>query len=121
MDILELCNLLGDISGYKIHPIQFPNIDEDCLVKLEITTGMIEQGGVFDFNIELGVKAYHPKSAERICINMINKLHKVTDREYKEYQLILMLAEKPYPFFEGILDDGSFYFTCNFRVMTCVM
>ena len=121
MDILQLCQLVGNLSGYTVNPIQFPDIKADSLVKLEVTTGMIEQGGVYDFNVELGVKSNHPKDAEKICIDMINKLHKKTDVEFNKYQLILMLAEKPYPFYEGILDDGTYYFTISFRVMTCIM
>ena len=121
MGIKQLCELLGSLCGYDINPIQFLHNANGNQVKLEITTGMIETGGVFDFNIEMGVKAKHPKDGERICIDMINKLHRKSDIEHEETQLILILAEKPHPFFEGILEDGMYYFTCNFRVLTCVM
>ena len=124
MGIIQLCNLLGSIIEEYINPIQFPNEKlngNDTPIKLEVTTGMIEQGGVFDFNIELGVKALHPKDAERMCINMINKLHRVSDVEHEGHQLILCLAEKPHPTYEGIMEDGTYYFTCNFRLLTCIM
>lgn len=117
MGIIQLCELLELLSDQKIYPLNFPDLPND-LVKLEITTGMSEVGGVFDFNIELGIKSDHPKEGERMGIDMINKFHRKTDVEYEGHQLILMMAEKPYPSYEGVLEDGSFYFTCNFRVMT---
>ena len=121
MGIVQLCELLGSLCGKKINPIQFSKAEHGEQIKLEIITGMIETGGVFDFNIEIGVKAQHPKDGERMCIDMINKLHRTSDVEHEGHQLILLLAEKPHPFFEGIMEDGAYYFTCTFRVLTCVM
>ena len=121
MDIVSLCKMIQGLTGYQIYPINFPDKADGTASKLEITTGMVEMGGVYDFNIEISVKASHPSEAEGICLDLINKLHKVTDVEYGLYQLILCQAEKPYPFYIGQLENGEHLFTCNFRLMTCVM
>lgn len=121
MDILTLCNLIGDITEVKIYPIEFPNIDEKILSKLELTTAMLENGGLFDFTIEIGTKSNNAKDAERLSIDIINKLHRKTDIEYEGYQVVLITSERPYPEYEGTLDDGIHYYTCKFRTLACNM
>lgn len=121
MDIVSLCKMIEMLTGHKIYPINFPDGVDGLISKLEIITGMIESGGVFDFNIEITVKAAHPSEAEHICLDLINKLHKVTDKEYGIHQLILCQAEKPYPFYLGQMETGEHLFNCNFRLLTCIM
>lgn len=121
MDIITLCNFLETLTRYKVNPNQFSSETGKDHIKLEITTGMMELGGMYDFNFEIGVKSEHPKDAERISLEIINKLHRQTDIEVGKYQVVLVLAEKPNPFFEGILEDGTFFYTCNFRIMACIM
>lgn len=121
MDIISLCKMIEGLTDYKIYPINFPDGVDGIASKLEIITGMMETGGVYDFNIEISVKAYHPSEAEGICLDLINKLHKVTDVEYGIHQLIICQAEKSNPFYVGQLETGEHLFTCNFRLMTCVM
>lgn len=117
MDIVSLCQMIEDITTHKIYPIQFPDIT-GTIAKLEITTGMVETGGIYDFNIEISVKSEHPSECERICLDLINKLHKKYHVEHNGYQLVLCQAEKPYPFYLGNMENGESVFSCNFRMLT---
>lgn len=121
MDILTLCNLIGDITKTKIYPIEFPDIEEQTLSKLELTTAMLEEGGLFDFTMEIGTKASNPKDAERLSIDIINKLHRKTDIEYEGYQIVLITADRPYPEHKEVLEDGKHFYTCKFRTLACIM
>ena len=122
MDIISLCKMLGNLTGYKIYPINFPTgLKNSTVAKLEIITGMVETGGVYDFNIEISVKADHPSKCEKMCLDLINKLHRQTDVEHGSYQMILCQAEKPYPSYIGELETGEYLFTSNFRLLTCIM
>lgn len=121
MDILTLCNLIGDITGVQIYPVEFPNIESSILSKVELTTAMLEKGGLYDFDIEIGTKANNPKDAERLSIDIINKLHRKTNIEYDAYQVVLITADRPYPEHKDTLEDGKHYYTCKFRMLVCIM
>ena len=121
MDILTLCNLIGDIAGIKIYPVEFPDIESSIVSKAELTTAMLENGWLYDFNLEIGTKADNPKDAERLSIDIINKLHRKTNIEYDAYQVVLITADRPYPEYKDTLEDGKYYYTCKFRMLACTM
>lgn len=120
MDIQSLTNLFSQITGIKIYNLQFP---EDCLgeaIKLEMTSGLIDSGGVKDFNVQFMVKAEHPSGAEQLALQLINKLHKVTNRYFgpdESLQLILCYCQTPTPSFVGELTSGEFVYSVDFRLL----
>lgn len=117
MDIINLCKMIELLTDIKVNPIRFSETF-GTETKLEITTGMVESGGIYDFNIEISVKAEHPSICEGICLDLINKLHRKTDIDFNGHQLVLCQADKPYPFYVGQMETGEYLFNCSFRLLT---
>lgn len=122
MNLIKLCELFSSITGEKIYSINFPEFENGAFTKLEITTGVSEKGGVYDFNIQFMSKAKHPAESEEKALNIINKLDGITNRLFGNgaYQLILIKATSPQPFFEGIAkteNTDDYVFSCDFRVL----
>lgn len=103
-----------------MYAINFPEYLEGTYVKFEITSGVSEQGGVYDFNVQFMVKALHPADSERLAIQIIEKLDKVTDEVFGDgaYQLILAKASSPQPYFVGTSEKGEHIFSTDFRLLT---
>jgi len=99
--------------------INFPEFKEGTFIKIEITSGIHEAGGVADFNVQFMVKSEHPAESERIALDIITKLDMVTDREFSNgtYQLILAKATSPQPYYVGETQNGEFLFSTDFRLL----
>lgn len=122
MGITELSEYLSELFGIKVWALNFPEFskEKNATVKLEITSGVAEVGGVADFNIQLMSKGIHPSNAEAVCLDMIKKLGNKTNKIIAggKYQLILAQAEAPQPFYMGQTEDGAFLMSINFRLLT---
>lgn len=121
MSVIELAKLLSELSGQDIYAVNFPSFTKGNFVKLEILSGIVETGGVQDFNIQLMFKSEnHPAKAEASAIDCINKLNMVTNKEFADgkYQLILLRVSTPQPIFVGETQTGEFIFSVDFRVLT---
>lgn len=122
MGTLELSDYLSELFGVKVWALNFPQYskDKNATVKLEITSGVAEVGGVADFNIQLMAKGVHPSQAELVCLEMIKKLDNSTNKIIAggKYQLILAQAEAPQPFYMGQTEDGAFLMSISFRLLT---
>lgn len=72
-----------------------------------------------DFNIQFMTKANHPSISESMCIEIIEKLDLKSDVEFDEgkYQMIVMKASTPQPFYVGVSAKGEFVFSIGFRVL----
>lgn len=119
MNISSLAKFFSEITGHKIYSINFPTATEGTFIKLEVTSGVEESGGVYDFNIQFMVKAEHPSTSEEVSIDLIEKLGLLTDKEFGagKYQLILCRASSPQPLFVGIGEDGHYVFSSDFRIL----
>lgn len=118
--IQDLTTLFSDITGLKIYNLQFPEDTMGEAIKVETTSGLIESGGVKDFNIQFMVKAEHPSRAEQLSLQLIEELHLVTDRYFGEggrYQLILCYCTAPTPSFVGELTNGDYVYSVEFRLL----
>lgn len=120
MNIQSLADLFSEIIGVKIYNLQFPEDVFGEAIKVETTSGMIDSGGIKDFNIQFMTKAEHPAVAEQMAISLIDKLHKVTDRVFNggRTQLVLCYCQTPTPSFVGELSNGEFIYSVDFRLLT---
>ncbi|MDK0636893.1 minor capsid protein [Clostridium perfringens] len=109
--------------GHQVYALSFPEYSEDEAVKLEITSGVQEAGGVDDFNIQLIVRASHPARTEKICIDIIENLDKKTNRIFDsgKCQMILAKAEAPQPYYMGQAENGAFLMSVDFRLLTTTL
>lgn len=119
MSITALIELFSSLLNHKIYALGFPEYVDEKAFKLEITSGIEEAGGVLDFNIQFMSKAKHPAEAEEMLIDIINKLDSKTDIEFcnGQYQLIILKASTPQPFYVGQAEKGGFVFAIGFRVL----
>lgn len=119
MNMLSLLDLFSSILKYKIYPINFPEYQEGDFVKVEITSGVKEAGGVYDFNIQFMVKSKHPSDSERISLDIIEKLDMLTNKDFGNgvYQLILAKATSPQPFYVGETEINEYIFSADFRLL----
>lgn len=119
MSIMELSKLFSDLLNHKVYALNFPEYTKGQFIKLEITSGIEEAGGVLDFNIQFMCKANHPASAESLAVEIMEKLDLKADVEFSEgkYQMIVIKASTPQPFFVGVSEKGEFVFSVGFRVL----
>lgn len=119
MNMISLLELFSSILGYKVYPINFPEYEKGDFVKLEITSGVQEAGGVYDFNIQFMSKSQHPSDSERISLDIIDKLDMLTNKDFGNgvYQLILAKATSPQPYYVGETETNEFIFSTDFRLL----
>lgn len=119
MNIQALSDLFSELTGDKIYNLQFPEDEFGEAIKVETTSGIIEKGGIKDFNIQFMTKAGHPAVAERLSLGLINNLHMVTNKEFGngKYQLVLCSCQAPTPNFVGELVNGEFVYSVDFRLL----
>ena len=117
--IVSLSELLQEITGKEIFSCSFPNYEKGTFHKMEITSGILESGGLLDFAVQIMTKAEHPKQAESDSIFFINKLNMVTDKTFQndEYQLVLCRCSNPQPVYEGETENGEFVFSADFNLL----
>lgn len=120
MSIISLAEFMSALVGHQVYAINFPDYKEGDFLKLEITSGVVELGGVADFNVQFMARATHPARAEALCLDVLNKLDKQTNKVFADgkYQLILAQAEAPQPFYLGQAENGAFLMSVNFRLLT---
>lgn len=119
MNIITLTHLFSSLLNEEIYAINFPEYTKGQFIKFEITSSIKELGGVMDFNVQFMTKAQHPADAEKMALNILNKLDMLTNIEFAEnrYQLILARAETTQPFFVGETTSGDFLFSVDFRLL----
>ena len=119
LNILLLTQLFSELLDFQVYALNFPEYVQGEFTKLEITSGVQELGGVLDFNIQFMSKANHPAKAEAIAVNIINTLDMKTNIEFynKQYQLILIKASSPQPYFVGETEAGEYIFSTDFRLL----
>lgn len=119
MPIDALADLFSDLLGMTVYRLQFPQNQRGRAVKVEATSGIVEKGGIKDFNIQFMTKAEHPSESEQLALSLIEKLHKVTDMEFGlgTYQLVLCYCQSPTPSFVGELSNGEYIYSINFRLL----
>lgn len=120
MNIQSLAELFTEITGVKIYNLQFPEDEFGEAVKVETTSGMIDKGGIKDFNVQFMTKAGHPAAAEQMALSLIEQLHKVTDKVFNggRTQLVLCYCQTPTPSFVGELSNGEYVYSVDFRLLT---
>ncbi|HBI7084838.1 TPA: hypothetical protein K8M77_000309 [Clostridium perfringens] len=123
MSIVSLAEFMSALVGHQVYAINFPNYKKGDFLKLEITSGVMELGGVDDFNVQFMARASHPAKAEQMCLDVLDKLDKLTNKEFNDgkCQLILAQAEAPQPFYVGETEDGAFLMSVNFRLLTTTL
>lgn len=119
MNIIALTKMFSEMLDNQVYAINFPEYKKGRFIKLEVTSGVQELGGVMDFNVQFMVKANHPAEAEMIALDIIDKIDMVTDVEFCEgkYQLILAKASSPQSYFVGETDSDEFVFSVDFRLL----
>lgn len=119
MNILNLLELFSNILGYQVYPINFPEYEKGNFVKFEITSGVQEAGGVYDFNIQFMVKGQHPSESEEIALDILDKLDMLTNKDFGNgtYQLILAKATSPQPYYVGETETNEYIFSTDFRLL----
>lgn len=119
MNILKLCDLFSELLEQKVFALNFPEYQEGTHVKLEITSGVQEVGGVSDFNIQFMVKSEHPSESERVALNILKNIDMVTNKDFDSgtYQLILAKATSPQPYFVGETQNSEYIFSADFRLL----
>lgn len=119
MNLISLVELFSEVLQHQVYPINFPEYTEGTFVKVEITSGVQEAGGVYDFNIQFMVKGQHPSESEGIALNIIDKLDMLTNTDFGDgaYQLILSKATSPQPFYVGETEAGEYIFSADFRLL----
>lgn len=119
MSITKLTKLFSELIGQRVYAMQFPDFTQGQAVKMEITTGVSDKGGIKDFNVQLMIKSDHPATSESIAIHIIQLLDMQTDIEFDagQLQLVLCKATSPHPYYVGELVSGEFIYSIDFRLL----
>lgn len=117
MNISALTEVFSDLLGQQVYNLQFPENTEGAFIKVEPTAGMVDTGGLKDFNLQFMTKANHPQTAEQLAINIIETLHQTRNREFLNYQLVLMTCQSPLATYVGVTPNGEYLYSVDFRVL----
>lgn len=119
MSIIILAELFSEIFKHKVYAVNFPAYTEGTSIKIEITSGVNEAGGVSDFNVQFMIKAKHPSESERVALDIIDKIDMITDLDFNagKYQMILIKAISQQPFYIGETETQEFLYSVDFRLL----
>lgn len=119
MNIISLTELFSSLLNHQVFAINFPDYQEGTFTKVEITSGVQELGGVYDFNVQFMVKGQHPSESERVALNILDKLDMVTNKDFGNgaYQLILSKATSPQPYYVGETESREYIYSADFRLL----
>lgn len=119
MNAVCLSELFSELLGYQVYILNFPQYTEGTFTKFEITSGVQEIGGVYDFNIQFMVKSKEPSESESVALKIIDTLDMLTNTDFGagKYQLILSKATSPQPYFVGETETNEYIFSTDFRLL----
>jgi hypothetical protein len=101
-----------------IYPFAFPASSPEQSMIVEVGQGFSSRGSVAEIVLTVTVRAGHPKDAEAISQDVINKLKGITDEPLGESaQIILIKSQQLLPNYLGKDADGKHYYMNNFRVL----
>jgi len=115
--LIQLVAFISDITGLPVYPLEFPynTTVEDVLV-LDIINGSINSS-ITELNIQLMTRSSHPSKAEELSNTIITTLHNVTNRTWDGWQIILIQAKNPNPFYNGQDDNNNYIYTTDYRLL----
>lgn len=114
-----LSELFSELLECQVYILNFPQYQEGTFIKFEITSGVQEVGGVYDFSIQFMVKSKEPSESERVALGIIDTLDMLTDIDFGDgkYQLVLLKATSPQPYFVGETETNEYIFSTDFRLL----
>lgn len=99
------------------YPLEFPynTTSEDILV-VDIINGSLN-GSIIEMNIQIMTRSSHPSTAEELANTLISTLHNKTNLMWDKYQIILIQAKNPNPFYNGQDENLNYIYTIDFRLL----
>lgn len=117
MRLIQLVDFIAEITGKQTYPLEFPyNTKLENILVVDIINGTIT-GSVIELNIQIMTRSSHPSTAEELANTVISTLHKTTNRAWAGYQIILIQAKNPNPFYNGQDDNNNYIYTTDFRLL----
>ena len=117
MSITEIIAFLKSLGITPVYPLAFPASSPDRAYMLEVGQGFSSRGSLADVVLTITVKAEHPSEAERMSIELKEKLDKMTDVVIGDNQVVLIKAQQLLPNYLGMSADGFHFYMNNFRVL----
>lgn len=117
MKLMQLVGFINDITGLKTYPLEFPyNSEQEDVLVVDIINGDMT-GSVIEMNIQIMTRSTHPSFAEELASMVINTLHNKTNNQWDGWQVILVQATNPNPFYTGQDDSNHYIYITDFRVL----
>lgn len=117
MQLIDLKKFIEEYTKQELTLLQFP-IGIGTAAMIRPTTSVDATGGVDNFNVEIAVKSVHPATSCNIAGDVLLKLDKVTNKDVKEYQIILINALTSAPNYAGQTENNEYVYTIEFNVLT---
>lgn len=117
MSITDVINFIKGL-GIKtpIYPLAFPATSPTEAMIVEMGTSS-NRGSVYDATLTITVRAGHPSEAEKLSLDVIAKLHLLTNQEVAESQIIYIKTQSLLPQYLGKDAEGNHFYMNNFRVL----
>lgn len=100
----------------QIYPLAFPATSPTEAMTVEIGSAS-SRGSVYDTTLTVTVRAGHPSEAERLSLDVIAKLHLLTNQVVAESQIIYIKTQSLVPQYLGKDAEGNHFYMNNFRVL----
>lgn len=118
MSIQDFITFLKGLGiNTPIYPLAFPASSPEQSMIVEVGQGFSSRGSVAEIVLTVTVRAGHPKDAEAISQEVIDKLKDVTDEPLGDAQIVLIKSQQLLPNYLGKDADGKHYYMNNFRVL----
>lgn len=97
--------------------MEFPHNNEEDIIVVDIVSGDYE-GMMKSQGIQLMVRSTHPSDGEELANTLIETLHNLTSKIHEDWQVVLITATRPSPFFNGTDENERYLYTVDFRVLS---
>lgn len=118
MRLVQVVGFISSVTGYTAYPIEFPlNTKREDILVVDIINGNQKGGSVTELNIQIMTRSNHPSTAEELANTLLEALHNQTKNNWDGWQIILIQANNPNPFFNGKDENNNYIYTCDFRLL----
>lgn len=117
MRLIQLVAFIASVTGKKTYPTEFPyNTKLEDVLVVDIINGSIT-GSVTEMNIQIMTRSAHPATGEELANTVIDTLHNNNGLPWEDYQVILIQAKNPNPFYNGQDSNNNYIYTTDFRLL----
>lgn len=119
MGITDFVDYVQALTPYKVYPLNFPSTTDNVeavIVKFE-PSSRTNRGGLVQANLQMIIRANHPKDAEAEANNLLKHFDNKTRFNIGGFKVVLATARQPFSMFLEKDDLDRYKYNVNINLL----